>query len=72
MSKETADNAMARGPPLGRWASVPAGGRHIRPQCTIPAWPQTLRADPGPYRIGPFSLLRTGRNFQITTETKGN
>ena len=72
MSKETAGNATVRGPPLG-----PVGERHppgagILPQFITQAWPQTLRADPGPYRVGPFSLLRTRRKLPITTETKGN
>ena len=35
MSKETAGNAMARGPPSGRWASVTRRGRHAAPQFII-------------------------------------
>lgn len=64
-------NARARGPP-------PAlGERHLQGdvpppiQFTSQAWPQLPRADPGPSRVGPFSLPRTGRNLSITTATRG-
>ena len=57
--------------PLGE--HHPLGG-DIPPQFTIQAWSQLRRADPGPSRVGPFSLLRTRRNLPITIAktTRGN
>ena len=72
MNRESAGNATVRGPPLGRWASATRRGHAFCPQLTIQAWPQTLRADPGPSRVGPFSLLRTRRNLPITIAKRGN
>ena len=77
MSHEASGNAMARGPPVGCWESAIRRGRHAAPNSpsfTIQARPQLPRADPGPSRVGPFSLLRTRRNLPITVSktTRGN